>query len=156
MNVRNNFYKITTVKLEKFKSLVQKFLLIFSRRSMGYSAIYVIIGFALLEDALTYTNQNTVKLILIKKRENCLNGGTGRINIIRPVFSLKFFFRRTDLGFPKTFLEGYLFVFVEYLCDRSPKIQTKSSKFMYFDFSYCKLSELIGWMLSPFSNKLVD
>ena len=58
---------------------------------MGYSALYVIIGFALLEDALTYTNQNTVKLILIKKRENCLNWGTGRINIFRPVFSLKVF-----------------------------------------------------------------
>ena len=89
MNIGNNFYEITTVKLEKLKSLVQNFLLIFSRRSMGYSALYVTIGFALLEDALTYTNQNTVKLILIKKRENCLHGWTGRINIIRPVFSLK-------------------------------------------------------------------
>ena len=30
--------------------------------------------------------------------------------------------------FPKKFFEGYLFVFVEYLCNRSAKIKTKKSK----------------------------
>ena len=30
--------------------------------------------------------------------------------------------------FPKTFFGGYLFVFVEYFCDRSPKIKTKIIK----------------------------
>ena len=30
--------------------------------------------------------------------------------------------------FPKTFFGGHLFVFVEYLCNRSPKIKTKNIK----------------------------
>ena len=30
--------------------------------------------------------------------------------------------------FPKTFFGGYLFVFVEYLCNRSSKIKTKNIK----------------------------
>ena len=29
---------------------------------------------------------------------------------------------RPTPGFPKTFLEGYRFVFVEYLCNRTPKV----------------------------------
>ena len=31
-------------------------------------------------------------------------------------------------AFPKTFFGGHLFVFVEYLCNRSPKIKTKNIK----------------------------
>ena len=30
--------------------------------------------------------------------------------------------------FPKTFFAGYFFVFIEYLCNRSPKIKTKNIK----------------------------
>ena len=35
---------------------------------------------------------------------------------------------RTKLSFQKIFFRGYLFLFVEYLCKRSPKIKTKNIK----------------------------
>ena len=39
-------------------------------------------------------------------------------------------FRREEQNseFPKTFFGGQLFVFIEYLCNRSPKIKTKNIK----------------------------
>ena len=45
------------------------------------------------------------------------------------LLSLLWFWREEqNLEFPKTFFGGYLFVFVEYLRDRSPKIKTKYIK----------------------------
>ena len=45
---------------------------------------------------------------------------------------LPFFFliqaRRTNSGFSKTILGGYLFVFVNYRCNRSPEMRTKQLK----------------------------
>ena len=35
---------------------------------------------------------------------------------------------RNNAEFPKTFLERYLFALVEYLCNRSPKMRTRSFK----------------------------
>ena len=38
------------------------------------------------------------------------------------------FGRKSKTQFPKTFFGGYLFAFVEYLCNCSPKIKTKNIK----------------------------
>ena len=51
----------------------------------------------------------------------------------KPQFSkllglLWFWRKEQNSEFPKTFFGGYLFVFVEYLCSRSPKIKTKNIK----------------------------
>ena len=59
---------------------------------------------------------------------------TGWVNIIQSL-SLEVQAKRTDSGFSKTF-RG---VFVDYLCNCSPKIKTK-----IFDFICCKLPELAG------------
>ena len=40
--------------------------------------------------------------------------------------------------FPKTFFGGYLFVVVEYLCKRSPKIKTKNTK------NYSSISAIVN------------
>ena len=48
---------------------------------------------------------------------------------IRPWFRELWFWREEQNSeFPKTFFGGYLFAFVEYLCNRCPKIKTKSTK----------------------------
>ena len=49
----------------------------------------------------------------------------------KPQFSiglLWFWREEQNSEFSKSFLGGYLFVFVEYLCDRSSKIETKNTK----------------------------
>ena len=50
----------------------------------------------------------------------------------KPQFSrllgLLWFWREQNSEFPKSFFGGFLFVFVEYLCNRSPKIKTKNVK----------------------------
>ena len=43
-------------------------------------------------------------------------------------FSLEGQAEKTGSGFPKTFYGGILFVFVECLCNHSPKIRTKHFK----------------------------
>ena len=48
--------------------------------------------------------------------------------LAKPKVFLKVQAEETDLGFPKSFCWKYLFVFVEYLCYRSPKMRRKHFK----------------------------
>ena len=49
--------------------------------------------------------------------------------IFSKLLGLLWFWREEQNSeFPKTFFGGYLFVFVEYHCNRSPKIKTKNIK----------------------------
>ena len=56
------------------------------------------------------------------------------------VYRTVVFAGRTKLRVFENFFWGYLFAFVECLCNRSPKIDQK----LQFNFNYCKPSELAG------------
>ena len=80
-------------------------------------------------------------MVLPKSGWSC--GVTGRVDVIQSLFFPGIQNKTTHSGFPKTFNVGYLFVFVEYLCNRSPKTRTKRLQKLHFDFNYCnKLLEL--------------
>ena len=49
-------------------------------------------------------------------------------NLVKPCLFLEISAGRTNLGFPKTFLGWYLFIFVECLCNYRPKMRTKYFK----------------------------
>ena len=64
-------------------------------------------------------------------------------------FELKVQEEKTDLEFSTTFYGRQLFVFVEYLCNRIPKMRTKHFKNYNLILAIVNYGTKVGRMLNP-------